>query len=131
MKGRLGSIFKKTGRPNHSRMTVEELVHLFPEIPKDLHDEPLLSRFAETFTDHLRIARDPSACSSEHDASNQFYLKLVGPMKIYMYGLSSKEKVLGQLQDLLDRHAADPEGFAASLLPENTAPSEVKGPGCD
>jgi hypothetical protein len=34
-----------------------------------------------------------------------------------MYGLATKEKVLQQLQELLDRHAADPEGFAASLLP--------------
>ncbi len=27
-------------------MTVQELVARFPEIPKDLHEEPILSRFA-------------------------------------------------------------------------------------
>ena len=26
---------------------------------------------------------------------------------------------------------ADPDGFAASLLPEDTVPEEVRGPGCD
>ncbi len=30
-------------------MTVQELVARFPEIPKDLHEEPILSRFAEVF----------------------------------------------------------------------------------
>jgi hypothetical protein len=33
-----------------------------------------------------------------------------------MYGLSSKDKVLTKLQALLDRHDADPSGFAESLL---------------
>ncbi|MCG8604133.1 hypothetical protein MJD09_03925 [bacterium] len=131
MKEWLGKFFRKSRKSDDSKMTIEELVHLFPEIPKDLHQEPLLGQFAETFADLLRIARDPSACSSQHDASNQFYLKLIGPMKIYMYGLSTKEKVLGQLQDLLDRHAADPGGITDSLLPQNTAESEVKGPACN
>ena len=34
-------------------MTVQELATRFPEIPKDLFDEPTLERFAETF-DELR-----------------------------------------------------------------------------
>ena len=51
-------------------------------------------------------------------------------MKIYMYGLASKEKVLGQLQEFLDEYAKNPDGFAAGLLPDDTAENEVKGPGC-
>ncbi|RMF70351.1 MAG: hypothetical protein D6743_00400 [Calditrichaeota bacterium] len=112
-------------------MTVAELVSRFPEIPQDLHDEPLLERFAETFDDLLRTAQNPSACSQQYSAENHYYLKLIGPLKIYMYGLSTREKVLEQLAELLERHAADPTGFAASLLPADTGDREVKGPGCE
>ncbi|MFQ5709220.1 MAG: hypothetical protein ACE5HO_17320 [bacterium] len=111
-------------------MTVEELTTRFPEIPGDLHNEPLLEQYAETFGELLRLAQDPSACSSQYSAGNHYYLKLIGPIKIYMYGLSTKEKVLRQMRELIDQHAADPDGFAAGLLPEDTASEEVKGPGC-
>jgi hypothetical protein len=113
-------------------MTVQELAARFPEIPPDLIGEPLLAQFAETFEELLRVAQKPSACSAQHglDAGNHYYLKLVGPMDIYRYGLSSREKVLGQIRDLLDQYQADPGGFAASLLPADTAETEVKGPGC-
>lgn len=111
-------------------MTVQELIARFPEIPNEFHTEPLLAKFAATFADILRVAQDPSACSQQYSAGNHYYLKLIGPLKIYMYGLSTKEKVLKQMQDLLERYAADPEGFAASLLPDDTAENEVKGPGC-
>ncbi len=111
-------------------MTVQELIMRFPEIPKDLHEEPLLAEFAEAFGEQLRIARNPGACSAQYDAGNHYYLKLVGPMRIYMYRLSTKEKVLKQLQELLDQYRADPNGFIKSLLPPDTAAKEVKGPGC-
>ena len=45
-------------------MTVQELVARFPEIPKDLHEEPMLSRFAEVFGELLREARSPGACAT-------------------------------------------------------------------
>ena len=85
-------------------MTIQELITRFPEIPRDLHNEPLLAQFAESFNDLLRIAKDPSACSSQYDAGNHYYLKLIGPLKIYMYGLSTKEKALGQVQEHLEQH---------------------------
>lgn len=111
-------------------MTVQELAARFPEIPKDLHDEPILSQYAEVFNDLLCVARNPGACSAEHDAANHYYLKLIGPIAIYNYGLATRESLLGDLQEILDHHAADPDGFAASLLPQDTAESEVRGPGC-
>ena len=111
-------------------MTVEQLTARFPEIPADLHDEPLLARFAESFGELLAVARNPGACSREHDAANHYYLKLVGPLSIYNYGLATRESVLRDLQELLDRHAADPQGFAASLLPDDTVERERPGPGC-
>ncbi len=101
-------------------MSVEDLAAKFPEIPRDLHREPVMVRFAETFGYLLRQAQNPSACTTEYSPGHHYYLKLIGPLKIYMYGLSTKEKVVQQLQELLDRHAADPEGFAAGLLPADS-----------
>ena len=112
-------------------MTVQELVARFPEIPEDLHQKFLLVEFAEAFDEQLLVARNPGACSDQFDASNHYYLKLIGPMRVYMYGLSTQEKVLGEIKDLLDCYKADPDGFAERLLPADTAKQEVKGPGCE
>jgi hypothetical protein len=111
-------------------MTLEELAARFPEIPASLHAEPALSTFADSFADLLRAARRPSACSTAHDAANHYYLKLVGPLAIHGYGLSSREKVVAQMQGLLEAQAADPDGFAASLVPAQAARDEIHGPGC-
>ncbi len=111
-------------------MTVQELVARFPEIPQDLHEEPVLVQFAEAFKDQLRIARNPGACSAQYDAANHYYLKLMSPIRLYWYRLSTREKVLEQLEQLLDQYRADPAGFIASLVPDGTSGSEVRGPGC-
>ena len=111
-------------------MTVRELCARFPEVSSDLAEEPVLARFAETFSDLLAVAYKPSNCSTGHDAGNHFYLKLVGPLSYYRYGLATRERVLSDLSDLLDQHAADPEGFAASLLPPDTVAAQIKGPDC-
>src|SRR5262245_30408759 len=111
-------------------MTVSELVARFPEIPADLHDDPALERFAATLGEWLRVARKPSACASQHDTANHYYLKLIGPLSVYGYGLFTRERVVRELTALLERHAADPGAFGASLLPEDVAPAEMRGPGC-
>lgn len=97
-------------------MSVDELLARFPEIPKDLRDEPLLAEFAASFAELLRAATRPSNCSTSHDAANRYYLKLVGPTTIYGYGLATRESLLRDLGELLERQRADPEGFAESLL---------------
>ena len=112
-------------------MTIPELFARFPEIPPDLQDSAVLERFAQVFGPLLGVASKPSPCSTEHDASNHYYLKLIGPLSIYGYGLSTRDKVESQLQELLDAYAADPEGFARKLLPDDVAESEVRGPGCE
>ena len=111
-------------------MTVEELIQKFPEIPRNLHQEPILNRFADVFGELLQSASKPSPCSTQQDPANHYYLKLIGPLAIHGYGLSTRENVLKQLQELLDRHAADPQGFAASLVPDDSAAQETRGPGC-
>ena len=112
-------------------MTVDEMVARFPEIPADLHAEPRLAQLAERCGELLAVARKPSNCSTEHDPANHFYMKLIGPLSIYGYGLSSREKILSQIDELLRRREENPEGFAASLLPAGTAAREVRGPGCE
>lgn len=96
-------------------MTVQELTEKFPEIPVDLRSESILSRFAEVFGDLLQQANNPSATSSRNNAGNHYYLKLIGPMSSYGYGMCTRARVLMQIRELLDRYEADPQGFAASL----------------
>lgn len=102
-------------------MTVQELVQRFPEIHHDLHAEPLLAQYATAFGDLLQVAQNPSNCAAQYDVGQHYYLKLIGPLKLYMYGLSSRDRVRRQLQELLDRYHADPSGFAATLLPTGTS----------
>ncbi len=111
-------------------MTVNELIARFPEVSTDLANEPTLAQFADTFGDLLSAASKPGNCSTGHDTGNHFYLALIGPLSYYRYGLATRERVVDDLRELLDRHAADGEGFARSLLPDDTAAVEVKGSGC-
>ena len=97
-------------------MTVQQLMMMFPEVPAELQDEPLLAQYADTFENLLRVAQNPGACSADYTPENHYYLKLIGPFRLLMYGLSTKEKVLSQLQERLDQHQADPDGFAQTLV---------------
>ena len=112
-------------------MSVDELFARFPEIPIDLQDEPVVAEFADKLGDLLAVAQRPNACSTAHDAGNHLYLGLVGPLSYYGYGLATKERVVEDLRILIERRAADPEAFVASLVPEGTVAAEVKGPGCE
>ena len=96
-------------------MTVQELSARFPEIPTDLLDEPDLGTFAEAFDDLLRSAQKPSACAEHHDLENTLYLKLIGPMDIYRYGLYSRDRVLTEIRAHLEMLREDPGGFVSRL----------------
>ncbi len=111
-------------------MTVNELIARFPEVSVDLADEPTLAEFADTFGDLLSVAYKPGNCSTGHDRGNHFYLALIGPLSYFRYGLATRERVVSDMRALLDRHAADGEGFAPSLLPDDAVAAEVKGPDC-
>ncbi len=112
-------------------MTTQELIRRFPEVSPELGDDPTLVEFADTFGDMLAVAYKPGNCSTGYDPGNHFYLALIGPLSYYRYGLATRERVVGDMRALLDRHAADPEGFAGSLLPEHTVTTQVKGPDCE
>ena len=92
-------------------MTVSELVSRFPEIPEDLHAEPVLEIFAQKFDVYLTTVTKPSACSTDRTASNQGYMTLVAPMDIYRYGLSTQERVIEQLTELIREFDASVEAF--------------------
>jgi len=112
-------------------MTVQELIRRFPEVSPELGDEATLVEFAETFSDMLSVAYKPGNCSTGYDAGNHFYLALIGPLSYFRYGLATRERVVADMRALLERHGNDPEGFARSLLPEDTVAAQVKGPGCE
>jgi len=97
-------------------MTVAELVTRFPEIPPDLHSEPILAQFAHAFEALLQQASKPSACTQDHTREHKLYLKLVGPLDIYRYGLFTRERVLEEMQKLLDVQAQNPDTLAEVIL---------------
>src|SRR6058998_1613339 len=69
-----------------SRMTVEEFFARFPEVPRDLRDEPVLAEFVCAFGSQLRVAQKPSPCvakADSGDAEHHFYTRLVNDLAIY------------------------------------------------
>ncbi len=111
-------------------MNVQGLAARFPEIPEDLHDEEVLARFADAFDKPLSIAQKPSACATEYDAGNHYYMKLVNPMGIYRLGLMKREALLSQIAALVEKQQADPN-FAATLTPSDAAAQEKRGADCE
>ena len=101
-------------------MTREELVGRFPEIPQDLHTETSLETFAQVFDRYLVSAAKPSACSDDWNPENRAYMKLVGPMDIYRYGLSTRERVLQQIDELIGAYKASPDEFEREMMLEAT-----------
>ncbi len=98
---------------------LKALMRLFPEIPQDLASEPQLIEFADVFEGLLLQAKQPSPCATERSAAHHYYLKLIGPLSIYGFGLATRERTLSEIQDLLNRYEADPGAFAAGLVPQS------------
>src|SRR3989442_7484617 len=89
-------------------MTVEEFFARFPEVPRDLRDEPVLAEFVRAFGSQLRVAQKPSPCVAQAgtgDAEHHFYTRLVNDLAMYGIGLARRERTLQRLGTLL---AADP-----------------------
>ncbi len=110
-------------------MDVQELFARFPEIPADLHAEEVMARFAEVFGEPLSIAQKPSACSTEYDAGNHYYMKLINPIGIYRLGLMKREMLLSQIAGLVEKQQTDPS-FVETLAPPDVVAKEIRGPGC-
>jgi hypothetical protein len=66
-------------------ITVEEFFARFPEVPRDLRDEPMIAEFVRAFGSQLRVAQKPSPCvarAGSGDAEHHFYTRLVNDLAI-------------------------------------------------
>jgi hypothetical protein len=74
---------------------VDELLARFPEVPRDLRDEPILAEYVKTFGPLLRMAQKPSPCvGSSGDAQHVFYTRLANDLAIYAIGLATHDRTL-------------------------------------
>lgn len=99
-------------------MTVDEFLARFPEVPRDLRNEPVLAEYVSAFGHLFRIAQKPSPCMRDGgDASHQFYLRLINDLAIYGIGLAKRDRTLARLQATLEEYRKQPATFACMLVP--------------
>jgi hypothetical protein len=108
----------QSGRAGSTPMSVDELLARFPEVPRDLREEPTLQEYTRVFGPLLRLAEKPTPCMRDGaDAQHVFYLKLVNDLAIYGIGLAKRDRTLARLTALLDQHRKQPATFACTLVP--------------
>jgi hypothetical protein len=101
-------------------MSVDAFLARFPEVPRDLRDEPVLAEFVRAFGPQLAVAQKPSPCVARDgggDAEHFFYTRLVNDLAIYGVGLAKRERTLQRLERLLADYRAQPATFACTLVP--------------
>src|SRR5947209_20461335 len=84
-------------------MTVEEFFARFPEIPRDLRNEPVLTEFVRAFGSQLRVAQKPTPCVAQAgagDAEQHFYTRLVNDLAVYGIRLARRERTPQRPQTL-------------------------------
>ena len=129
MQIRLSPDVKVRSQSVGTEMTVDELVARFPEVPRDLREEPALAKYVAVFGPLLRLAQKPSPCVGDGgDMEHVFYTRLLNDLAIYGIGLARRERTLARLQATLDQHALQPATFACTLVPRK-APGEKRA-GC-
>ena len=108
----------QSGRAGSTPMSVDELLARFPEVPRDLREEPTLQEYTRVFGPLLRLAEKPTPCMRDGaDAQHVFYLKLVNDLAIYGIGLAKRDRTLARLTALLEQHRKQPATFACTLVP--------------
>src|SRR5213596_1612603 len=120
MQIRLSRDVEGRARAAPSSMTVEELLARFPEVPRDLRDEPVLAEYVRAFGPQLAVAQKPSPCVARDgggDAEHYFYTRLINDLAIYGIGLAKRERTLQRLERLLAEYRAQPATFACTLVP--------------
>ena len=121
MQIRLARDLDEQCRAASDAMTVDELLARFPEVPRDLRDEPVLADFVRAFGPQLRVAQKPSPCvarAGSGDAEHVFYTRLVNDLAIYGIGLARRDRTLQRLDRLLGEYRAQPATFACTLVPQ-------------
>jgi hypothetical protein len=71
-------------------MTLDEFLGRFPEVPRDLSDEPVLKEYVEAFGRLLAI---------------------------YGIGLAKRDRTLARLRATLEQYRKEPATFACTLVP--------------
>jgi hypothetical protein len=113
-----------------ARMTVDELLARFPEVPPDLRHEPALEAYAEAFGPLLRVARKPTPCMRDGgDAEHVFYVRLVNDLAIYGVGLAKRDRTLARVEALLAEYRKQPATFACTLVPRKAPDTPRSGCG--
>lgn len=129
MRIRLTPRLDAQGRSARTELTVDELLARFPEVPRDLRDEPVLAEYVAAFGPLLRVAQKPSPCvGGGGDAEHAFYTRLVNDMAIYGIGLAKRDRTLARLGATLAEYRRQPATFACTLVPRK-APGGRR-PGC-
>jgi hypothetical protein len=101
-------------------MTVDAFFARFPEVPRDLRDEPVIAEFVRAFGPQLAVAQKPSPCVARAgggDAEHHFYTRLVNDLAIYGIGLAKRDRTLQRLERLLADYRMQPATFACTIVP--------------
>jgi hypothetical protein len=131
MQIRLSSDVAAAARQDAGRMTVDEFLARFPEVPSDLKDEPVLAQYVDAFGLQLREARKPTPCMGADggDAGHRFYTTLVNDLAIYGIGLAKRERTLARLAARLEEYKKRPATYACTLVPQRAANAPRTGCG--
>ncbi len=116
---RLSRDLEEKARAKLAPLTVDEFLARFPEVPRDLRDEPVLAEYVKAFGHLLRIAQKPTPCMGRDggDADHRFYVRLVNDLAIYGIGLGKRDRTLARLQATLAEYRKQPATFACMLVP--------------
>src|SRR5206468_8621211 len=120
MQIRLTRDLEDRGRAAPGSMTVDTFLSRFPEVPRELRDEPVVGEFVRAFGTQLQVAQKPSPCVARADggdAEHIFYTRLVNDLAIYGIGLARRDRTLQRLERLLTEYRAQPATFACTLVP--------------
>jgi hypothetical protein len=122
MRIRRSSDLEERARSTRAPMSVDEFLARFPEVPRDVRDEPTLQEFTRAFGPLLRVAQKPTPCMRDGgDAPHVFYMRLVNDLAIYGIGLAKRDRTLARLS----RAPSCPGGRRARLA--RAAPSRPEG----
>jgi hypothetical protein len=122
MQVRLARSLEACARAATAPLSVDEFLARFPEVPRDLRDEPVFQAYVDAFGPQLRVAQKPSPCvGAGGDAEHIFYTRLVNDLAIYGIGLAKRERTLARLSATLEQYRQRRATFACTLVPRRAA----------
>jgi hypothetical protein len=118
-------------RSAKAAMSVDEFLVRFPEVPRDLRDEAILTEYVRAFGPLLRLAQKPSPCVARDggDAPHAFYTRLVNDLAIYGVGLARRDRTLVRLQKTLEEYCRQLATFGCTLVPRRAPGAPRSGCG--